>query len=258
MKPTMRQAAPETEPDDVRPEPPRTGSPVANRRRIAVTTCAVGVFMFGMLALLVPNSLTDVFDSTVLRTLRSLDDPNLPRGGRFASEMARDITSLGGVWVLALVVLLVAGYLAVDRRMRDAVLVLAAAGGGVVVDVGLKLLFARERPSIVPHLTVVHSASFPSGHAMLAAVIYPTLGALLARFSKRRANQVFPIAAAVGITFCVGFSRIVLGVHYPTDVIAGWSAGAAWAAFAWLVADRLARKGAVEGRQPDPAPVAEN
>jgi undecaprenyl-diphosphatase len=84
---------------------------------------------------------------------------------------------------------------------------------------------------------------------MLAAVIYPTLGALLARFAQRRSTQVLPIAAALAITFLVGCSRLVLGVHYPTDVLAGWSAGAAWASVSWLVADRLTREGKVEGRR---------
>jgi undecaprenyl-diphosphatase len=113
----------------------------------------------------------------------------------------------------------------------------------------LKLLFARDRPSVVPHLVIADSGSFPSGHSMLSAVIYPTLGALLARFARRRGNQVLPIVAAIAVTVLVGISRLVLGVHYPTDVLAGWSAGAAWAGFVWLAVDRLAREGKVEGRR---------
>ena len=110
-----------------------------------------------------------------------------------------------------------------------------------------------QEPSIVPHLVSVETASFPSGHSMQSTIVYATLGALLARFAKRRATQVLPIAAAVAIAFLVGVSRLVLGVHYPSDVLAGWAAGAAWAAASWIVVDSLAREGAVEGRTTPPA-----
>jgi undecaprenyl-diphosphatase len=227
-----------------------SSAPAARRWRLAAATSMLGAAAFTVFALIVPRALTDDFDAAVLRTLRRLDDPTMPLGGRWVGDVARDITSLGGTVVLVLVVGLVAAYLAVDRRFRDAVAVAVASVGGVLLGVALKLIFERERPSVVPHLVVVHSASFPSGHSMLSAVIYPTLGALLARFAKRRATQVLPIAAAVGITILVGLSRLILGVHYPTDVLAGWSAGAAWAGASWLAVDGLARKGKVEGRQP--------
>jgi undecaprenyl-diphosphatase len=141
-------------------------------------------------------------------------------------------------------------------RIRDAVAVVAASGGGVLLGVLLKVIFGRERPSVVPHLVSAHSGSFPSGHSMLSAIVYSTLGALLARFAKRRGTQVLPIAAAIAITFLVGVSRLVLGVHYPTDVLAGWAAGAAWAGVAWIAVDRLARQGKVEGRASGPQPPA--
>ncbi len=232
-----------------------TAAPLATRAarpwRLALVTAVLGVVVFTALALLVPRAATDGLDAAVLRTLRQLDDSRLPLGGDMVLYAARDITALGGTVVLMIVVGLVVGYLMVDRRLRDAVAVLAASIGGLLLVVLLKLLFARDRPSIVPHLVITHSASFPSGHSMLSAVIYPTLGALLARFAKRRGTQVLPIAAAIAITFLVGVSRLVLGVHYPTDVLAGWSAGAAWAGFSWLAVDRLVRQGKVEGREND-------
>jgi undecaprenyl-diphosphatase len=228
-------------------------SPAARRGRMAAATTVAGALAFATLAVLMPRESIGEIDAAVLRAMRSLDDPGLPLGGHLIVDAARDITSLGGSFVLVLVVGLVTAYLAVDRRGRDAIAVLVASIGGVLASVLLKLVFARERPDVVPHLVVARSGSFPSGHSMLSAVIYATLGALLARFAKRRATQVLPIAAAVLITFLVGCSRVVLGVHYPTDVLAGWSAGAAWAGLSWLAVDRLARQGAVEGRQSGPA-----
>jgi undecaprenyl-diphosphatase len=229
-------------------EPPVTPA-VKRRRRLAATIAVAGGVVFVVLALLVPLPFAAEFDAAVLRVLRQLEDPRLTRGGSVVAETARDLTALGGTVVLAMVVALVAAYLAVDRRGRDAIAVLAASGGGVVLDVLLKLIFGRERPSVVPHLVAAHSGSFPSGHSMLAAIVYPTLGVMLARFAKHRGTQVLPIAAAVAITVLVGGSRLVLGVHYPTDVLAGWAAGAAWAGVSWIAVDRLARKGTVEGRR---------
>ena len=232
-------------------------SPATKRRRRRAATIAIaGALGFLAIALLVPLPFTATFDDTVLRWLRQLDDPTITRGGGVVAEVARDLTALGGTVVLVLVVALVAGYLGADRRGRDAVAVLAASGGGVVVGVLLKLIFGRERPAVVPHLVEASTASFPSGHSMLSAIVYTTLGALLARFAKRRATQLLPIVAAVLITLLVGLSRLVLGVHYPTDVLAGWAAGAAWAAVAWIAVDRLAQRGAVEGRAPGTAPHA--
>jgi undecaprenyl-diphosphatase len=125
-------------------------------------------------------------------------------------------------------------------------LVLIAVAGGQVVTTLAKHGFDRPRPDLVPHGMQVYTASFPSGHSMMAAVTYLTMAVLVARVQPTRALKAYVLALAVLVTVAVGISRVYLGVHWPTDVLAGWSAGAAWALGCWLVARWLARRGAVE------------
>jgi len=133
-----------------------------------------------------------------------------------------------------------------SRRRAAALLVLVAVAGGMLLSTLLKLGFERPRPDLVPHAVEVYTASFPSGHAMLSAVTWLTLGALLMRVEPRRRVKAFVLAMAVLTTLLVGASRIYLGVHWPTDVLAGWCIGAAWALICWLAALWLQRRGRVE------------
>ena len=148
--------------------------------------------------------------------------------------------------VLTLLSLAVAGFLWL-RKMNGAMwLVLVASLGGLAACVLLKGVFDRPRPNLVPHLTAVHTSSFPSGHSMMSATIFLTLGTLLGRFVQERKLKAYFLIVALTLTFLVGLSRVYLGVHYPTDVLAGWSAGLAWALICWLVARALQRRGVVE------------
>jgi undecaprenyl-diphosphatase len=186
------------------------------------------------------------FDDGVLRQLRSPDDPSVPIGPQWLVQAAIDVTALGGTTVLALFLMTVLGYLALEHRYDAIVLVVIATAGGGLLGEGLKWWFARERPAIVPHLVKVGSASFPSGHSMLALVTYLTLGALLARFVPRRRSRMYCVVVSLLLALLVGLSRVYLGVHYPTDVLAGWSAGLAWALLCWLVARYLQYRGQVK------------
>jgi len=186
------------------------------------------------------------FDDGVLRMLRSPDDPNVPIGPTWLIQAAIDVTALGGTTVLALFLTIVVGYLALESRYDAVVLVVVATAGGGLLGEGMKWWFARARPQIVPHLVNVGSASFPSGHSMLALVTFLTLGALLARFVQRRRTRTYCITVSLLLSLLVGLSRIYLGVHYPTDVLAGWSVGLAWALLCWLVARYLQYRGSVK------------
>ena len=186
------------------------------------------------------------FDEWILRLVRRPDNPALLIGPRWLAEAVTDFTALGGTAVLTTVLLCAIGYLALLNRYGAATLVVVASVGGGLLSVGLKQVFARGRPDIVPHLVTVEGLSFPSGHSMAAAVIYLTLGALLARFAARRRLRIYVIAISLGLTFLIGITRVCLGVHYPTDVLAGWAAGLGWALLCWLVARYLQYRGTVE------------
>jgi undecaprenyl-diphosphatase len=112
-------------------------------------------------------------------------------------------------------------------------------------------LYARPRPDLVPHLSPVYTSSFPSGHSLIAAVVYLTLGSLLASVISRPMLKVYVLSVAMLLTTAVGLSRVYLGVHYPTDVLAGWLAGLVWALLCWLVARVLQRRGRVESESAD-------
>ena len=148
--------------------------------------------------------------------------------------------------MLVFVTLAAAGYLWLSGRRRSMLLLVASVGGGQMLSTLFKRGFDRPRPDLVPHEAIVYTASFPSGHAMMAAVTYLTLGAMLARVQPTRVLRVYVLALAAIVTVAVGISRVYLGVHWPTDVLAGWTAGAAWALACWTVARWLAQRGAVE------------
>lgn len=189
---------------------------------------------------------TQQIDERVMVWMRSPADLSTPIGPEWLKAAALDLTALGGHWVLTLVVVIVAGFLWMKRLYGAMCLVVVATVGGSLASHFLKLLFERQRPSVVPHLTEVSSHSFPSGHSMVSAVVYLTLGVLLARLVDERRLKAYFLVIALMLTFVIGLTRIYLGVHYPTDVLAGWSAGLVWACACWLVARWLQRRGAVE------------
>lgn len=213
---------------------------------VAVLLIVGGTWGFIELADEVREGDTQRFDDWAVRAMRRADDPSRPIGPHWLPEVGRDLTALGGVAVLSLTTAFVAGYLLIVRKYHAMWLVLAATLGGLLISTLLKHLIDRARPDLVPHLSHVYTSSFPSGHSMLSAVVYLTLGALLTRLASERRVKLYFLAAALLLTFLVGVSRVYMGVHYPTDVLAGWTAGLVWALLCWLVARYLQRRGAVE------------
>lgn len=189
---------------------------------------------------------TQHFDAWAVRSLRRADDPAVPIGPRWLQEMGRDATALGGVGWMVSFTLAIAGYLWLADKSHMATLLLVSSTTGTALAFGLKSLFSRPRPDIVPHLSHVASSSFPSAHSMMSAIIYITLGVLVASVVARRRLKAYILSLSFLLTAVVGLSRIYLGVHYPTDVLAGWMAGLAWAFLCWLIAHWLHSWGTVE------------
>jgi undecaprenyl-diphosphatase len=219
---------------------------------LALFLIAGGVWTFVEIADEVVEGETQTLDERLLLSLREPGAPEDPLGPRWVEEMARDFTALGGMAILTLLTLAVAGFLLLNRKTHVMWLVLAAVLGGMLLSYALKYAFDRARPDLVPHGSHVHTSSFPSGHSTMAAVAYLTLAALLARMHENRWMKLYLLSLAVTLTVLVGVSRVYLGVHWPTDVLAGWALGSAWALFCWIVAAWLQRRGKIEREGPEP------
>ncbi|MEX2671470.1 MAG: phosphatase PAP2 family protein [Phycisphaeraceae bacterium] len=180
-------------------------------------------------------------DESIVLALRADEPPHTPVGPDWLEQAALDVTALGGYSVLTLAILAVSGFLLLARAYQQLIMILTVTLSGLLITHGLKLLVARPRPMEALHLTTVSTPAFPSGHAMNSAIIYLTLAAMLARMVRRRRLKLYIMTVAVLLTGAVGMTRVYLGVHYPTDVLAGWAAGIAWAAFAWLAVELFSR-----------------
>jgi undecaprenyl-diphosphatase len=206
---------------------------------LAMLLVVAGTWGFIELVDEVREGTTQEFDEWVLKIAAQHQRPWL-------EEAMRDMTALGGVIFLTLVTVGVAGYLMLRRKWGAVWLLVIAVGGGFLLSLGLKHTIARDRPELLPHRSHVVTASFPSGHSMLSAVVYLTLGSLLTRIERNRLVKWYFLFIALLLTFLVGVSRVYLGVHWPTDVLAGWTAGLVWALLCWLVTKYLQHRGTVE------------
>lgn len=218
----------------------------------SIAVVAIGVLIFVFLARYVGVGEVNAFDRRMLLALRSASDVSDPLGPHWFEELVRDFTSLGGLGAITFLTLATVGGLALRGKGRTALTALAAIVGGFLLGALLKAIFQRARPDLVPHIAYVLSSSFPSAHSMQSAVTYLTLGAVLARVQPTRLLKFYVFALAATLTFLVGFSRVYLGVHWPSDVFAGWAAGVVWSMVVWLITRRFQREGTIE-----PEPVEE-
>ncbi|MDZ4832554.1 MAG: phosphatase PAP2 family protein [Candidatus Melainabacteria bacterium] len=217
-------------------------------RRFALIAILLAVLIGGFISVAdeMLEGDTTQFDNAILLALRHADNPSIPIGPDWLLPVVKDITALGGAAIVSLVVLATSGYFMLKHKFHMIFFLLVSAGGGAVAMEVLKTFFNRPRPSIVPHLTAATHASFPSGHSMFSAIVYLTIAAILAKTTKSYRLKVYYVSVGLFLTMLVGFSRIYLGVHYPTDVLAGWCAGAVWAAFTYLIGDWLESRGQIE------------
>ena len=208
---------------------------------------AVGVFLltFREIAEAVGSGGARAFDHAVYRALRPHGSAEHSLSITWADIAANDFSAMGSVSVLAFIVVMVCGLFLCLRRRAEAAVLLIASGGGLALTNFLKDLFHQGRPPLSAEQLAGLNASFPSGHAMLSATVYLTLGALIGHFAERRLIRLYVLGVAILLTVMIGLSRIYLGLHWTTDVLGGWCVGAAWA-LAWrgaaLAWERLRRR----------------
>jgi len=185
---------------------------------------------------------TRQFDLSIIEFFRAEDDFNKPTGPPWITEFMTDITALGGGYVLAIITIFVLIFLTLQKHYDAFWLLLAATAGGTLISFGLKEIYGRERPDLAFRLITTTYLSFPSGHSMMSAVLYLTQAAIVARFQRTWKIRIYILSAALFLTIIIGFSRVYLGVHYPTDVIGGWTIGLAWASLCWCIAWYIQRR----------------
>lgn len=180
---------------------------------------ALAMWGFAQLADEVLEKETQSFDTQILLALRHLHTQLLDR-------VAIAITILGEPTLLLVICLSLAVVLAIGKRRSEATTLAIAASGAVGLNYWLKALFARDRPALWERVVDVSFQSFPSGHAMVSMVIYGLIGYLLANRFPRWRWAIVPLT--IILITAIGMSRLYLGVHWPTDVIAGYTAGLVW------------------------------
>ncbi len=189
---------------------------------------------------------TQALDRHLLLALRNPADLADPLGPHWVEELGRDLTALGGVGILTLFTLSILGFLLMRRKFHTALYLALSVGGGILVSSLLKMLFSRPRPDLVAHGAYVYTTSFPSGHSMMSTATFFTVAAILASQEKSPQLRAYLLILATLLSLLVGVSRVYLGVHWPTDVLAGWTAGIAWALFCWMIARYLQRSRVIE------------
>lgn len=207
---------------------------------ILLVLVTASLWLFMAIAEEVLEGETLALDKSILLLTRDADNPEDLLGPAWLQQVGHDITALGGNTVLTLLSVWTMAFLYLTNKRRLAVVVLLATGGALLASLMLKTGFDRARPDLVRHATIVYTSSFPSGHSMLSASAYLTLGALLAQSQQRRRVKSLIILTSVVLTLMIGVSRVYLGVHWPTDVVAGWAVGSAWALICLILARRFA------------------
>lgn len=197
---------------------------------------------------------THAIDTKLLMLLRDGNDPQTALGPHWVQEMVRDISGLGGIVILALVTVGAALYLAMMKKGGQALYLIACITIGTLLSNALKFGFARPRPDLVPHGSYVFTNSFPSGHSMMSALVFLCVGALLARAHKSYAMKIYFLGTSIFLTVAIGISRVYLGVHWPSDVLAGWLVGGSAAVSFWLIEWAWTEKPWKKELTPSPTP----
>ena len=187
------------------------------------------------------------FDRTILQALRQPGHPDIPIGPAWLEQSAVDISAMGGFTLITLFGGFGVAFLLALRRRMEAGWIGIALVGATLLSAGLKQWLHRPRPELVPHLARVTSLSFPSGHAMVSSAVYLTLAIMLGE-AKPALRRYF-VGLAVTLVVLIGCTRIYLGVHWPSDVLAGWALGSAWALAVYALKHRIGAQDPVSAQQ---------
>ena len=195
------------------------------------------ILAFALLAGEMIEGETRPFDMALVRAAQSLIIAH-----PWVFEVMRDLSGLGSTVVLTIFVAITVGYLALISMRASALLVAASTISGALCVSGFKVAFGRVRPDTAYAELVATTLSFPSGHATMSAVVFLTLGALVASTRPLWIEKIYILCAAATMAMLVGISRIALGVHWATDVLGGWAFGSAWAIVWLFLAGFLSRR----------------
>jgi undecaprenyl-diphosphatase len=211
----------------------------------AIFVAAALLLVFAAIAWAVSEGRTTALDREVILGLRNLAGSS---GPAWLDETVRNITSLGSVIVVCLLAGTFIGYLALCGERGSAILLLVSVLGGIALNELLKMIFDRPRPDLALPSVRVFSSSFPSGHAVLSCVAYLTIGTLIAHRATAARIGVYVMSVAVFLVLLIGTTRVYLGVHYPSDVLAGWCIGTFWVLACWQVAEFIEHRQSQNGR----------
>lgn len=222
--------------------------------QLVLTLLGIGVLILVFLRIgdEIFEGATDRIDQAILLAFRN--SPSDPIGPPDVEAAVIHISALGSGAVTALVTIIAALFFALAGRWRYALLIVACTAGTLIGMELLKGLYDRPRPTVVTPLDPPGGLSFPSGHSMISVALYLTLAVLIARALPTRRLRVFAVATGAFLATLIGVSRLYLGVHYPTDVLAGWTAGAAWSLICGVLVHVLGRRGVRHVPVPDAGP----
>ncbi|MFI4964374.1 MAG: phosphatase PAP2 family protein [Caulobacterales bacterium] len=224
---------------------------IESRALILVIGAAAAFWAFFNIGSEVGEGETMALDKHILLALRNPADPSDPIGSQSLQEAMRDVTALGGVTVMTLVSIVAVLAFLMHRRRWHAGILAGTIFLAFLSSEGLKDLYGRPRPELVPHGSYVYSSSFPSGHSTLSAATFLTLAVLIASLEPNRGTKRMVFVLAVLLVLAIGVSRVYLGVHWPSDVLAGWCLGGAWALAAWTALLRFGARDDVKGKGVD-------
>ncbi|KQS05139.1 hypothetical protein ASG11_03530 [Sphingomonas sp. Leaf357] len=217
---------------------------------ISIGALGLAVLLVAGIGALIDRGAQFRIDAAIMLWTRHGAMHGVPIGPAWVRAAMVDITALGGVTVLTLVTIVVAGFLALKRLWLTLMLVLAGTISGAIAVATAKAIVARPRPALVDHLVQVSSASFPSGHATSSAIVYLTIAALVMQIVRGRPLRIYILGTAIVLVTLIGCSRVYLGVHWPSDVLTGWGFGSLWALMWWGIGASIRlRRAGESGRQ---------